>query len=209
MCSAMFEHGRAQQCVPAGWGRARLPSRHPWPRGSRCLVPAPQPPLCPGSLRSAGASAWQDEQRLPCASACEVESPGSQESRPCATALPGPPAGDTGSARWESGGCWDSPRLMCCVGHRHVDVSPLAHGARGVLCAWAGGIGGSGAGAVGAPDTCPSPTDTHMVPGLRLLPWALLPWEPRGGAQSPSLLPRAQRGESQVRHVTNLICSSH
>lgn len=68
--------------------------------------------------------------------------------------------------------------------------------------------GGSRAGAAGAPNTYPSPTDTHMLPRLRSLLQALLPWEPRGGARSPSLLCWAQCGESQVRHVTNLICSS-
>lgn len=168
--------------------------------GAWCLRPSHPHALAP--------CAPPDEHRLPRAGACQVESPGSQESQRCATALPGPPAGSTGGARRGSGGCWDSPRLMCRDGRRHVDVAPLARGARGVLCAWAGGVVGSGAGAAGAPDTCPSPMDTHAVPGLRSLPRALLPREPRGGARSPSLLPRAQRGESQVQHVTNLICSS-
>lgn len=208
MCLSVFEDGRAQQRVPTGRGRARLPHRHPWPRDRRCLVPAPRPPPCPGSPRSAGASARQDERSLPRAGACQVESPGSQESQRCAAALPGPPAGNTRGARRGSGGCWDAPWLMCRVGHRHVDVSPLARGARGVLCAWAGGVRGSGAGAVGASGTCPSPRDTQTVPGLRSLPRALLPWESRGGARSPPLLPRAQHGESQVQHVTNLICST-
>lgn len=200
MCSAVFEHGRAQQLVPAGWGQARLPSRCPWLRGSGCLAPVPQPPPMP--QLPVLPSAWQDEHRLPYADACQIESPGSRESWCCAVAMPGPPAGGTRGAGRGSRGCWDSLWLMCRVGHRHVDESPPAPGACGGLCAWGGGR------AAGAPDACPSPTDTRALPRLRSLPQALLPWEPRGGARSPSPLPRAQCRESQVRHMTNLICGS-
>lgn len=116
-------------------------------------VPAPAKSKAPAAKR-AGAAPW------PC------------QDHPQAT--PGVPDGEAEGAGSHHGSCH--------LSHRHVDVSPLAHGARGVLCAWADGVGGSGAGAVGTPDTCPSPTDTHTVPGLRSLPQALLPEEPRGGA---------------------------
>lgn len=124
----------------------------------------------------------------------------------CTVALQGPPTGDTrvpdGDA--EGAGAHSSSCVMlatdtwmcplCSTGHVGSFVPGLV-GYRGVeMQPW---------------DTCPSPMDTHTVLGLCSLPWTLLPWEPRGGARSPSPLPRAQRGESQVRHVANLICSSH
>ncbi|XP_055553647.1 uncharacterized protein LOC129734396 [Falco cherrug] len=200
-CLVVFEHCRARQHVPAGWGRARLPSQRPWPRGSGCLRPSrpctPAPCALPGPglgrmIRDFPVPAPAKLRALAAKRAGAVPQP--CQDHPQVT--PGVPDGEAEGAGTRCGSCH--------VCHGHVDVSPLAHGACGVFCTGAGGVWGSGAGAVGVPDTRPSPMDTHAVPVTAL-------GSPAGAARwsrSPSLLPWAPHRESQVQHVTNLICSS-
>lgn len=93
---------------------------------------------------------------------------------------------------------------MCCVSHRHVDVSI---GRVGSFAPALVELGGEGLELRGPRHLSLCHGHTYN-PRLCSLPRALLPRELRGGARSPLLLLRAQSAESQVQHVTNLICSS-
>lgn len=203
------EVGGAQPCLSTamcpGMGTGQAPSWHSRPRGSGCLMPAPLPPPSLALHVLPEPALGKKSTALPV-----LHLPSREPRKPrasTATVLPGPPTGDTGGAGQGHGGCLGSLWLMPCWPQpRGCPFWPLRHMKSFVLGLVAqGGAGLELRGSVTF--ICPH-GHTHTGPRALLAAPGSAPTGSARWSRSPSPLPGARRCESQVPHVTNLICSS-